>query len=218
MKGSRRYRAKSLLSSDSRPAGMYTGDAVRGGVPAAESDPGEVKGLRPLLELVRKSPGFGRGACSRVSSKAFVRWAWQRGRARARDGQCAGGRELRICVPRCQKSGWCTSRMPRARGTGARGAGAASPGGACAPPEKAWGGVRLKVDRATHLHPLLGLDPAGPVVGLLVGADIHVPHHPWPEVSKQLRPFLPRVSRHGCFHCHERKNLIDNGRRVGGCE
>jgi hypothetical protein len=184
MKGSRRYRAKSLLSSDSRPAGMYAGDAVLGGVPAAESDPGEVKGLRPLLELVRKSPGLGRGACSRVSSRAFVRWAWERGRAtaRGRDGQFTGGRELRLCVPRCQEPGGCTSRILRARGseTGASGAG-----------QQPLRAARMRrrtpqEDRATHLHPLLGLDPAGPVVGLLVGADIHVPHHPRPEAPPRL--------------------------------
>lgn len=91
---------------------MYAGDAVRGGVQAAESDPGEVKGLRPLLELVRKSPNTGRGACSRVSSSVWARWAWgwsdaerEKEVKREREqekGNLSGGHDLRLCVPRFQ--------------------------------------------------------------------------------------------------------------------
>jgi hypothetical protein len=122
---------------------MYAGDAALGGVPAAESDPGEVKGLRPLLELVRKSPGFGRGACSRVSSRALVRWAWERGRAtaRGRDGQFTGARELRLWVPGCQTPRGCTSRMLRARGSETRASGAWA---ATSPGSRICAAVRLK--------------------------------------------------------------------------
>jgi hypothetical protein len=61
MNGSQRYLAISFASSVVGDA-TYTGEGARA-VSACESALGElVGGRRPLVELVRKSPGFGGGA------------------------------------------------------------------------------------------------------------------------------------------------------------